>query len=99
MSDVKRFHWGKDLNEVKGGDYVLASDYDALAAQLAEAERVRAAAIYEASDARMERDARQAQVAELELLTTRDDYEALERQVSGLEAELTELRSKVRPDG
>ena len=46
MSDVKWIHWGKDLTEVKGGDYVLVSDYDALAAdnarlagELAEARR------------------------------------------------------------
>jgi len=39
MSDVKRYHWGKDLNEVERDLYVLASDYDALAAELAEAKR------------------------------------------------------------
>ena len=76
MSDVKWIHWGKDLTEVKGGDYVLVSDYDALAAdharlagELAEARRKAAhdgwLGPQAAARVIRERDSLQAQVAGL----------------------------------
>lgn len=66
MTKVKRFNSTQPLANVKGGHWVKASDYDTLAAKLADAERV----------ARYETDVAQQAIDEIKALKSRADLAA-----------------------